>query len=123
MWAMNEYGIEESWAKVYNIRGYPFCHYDLCCPVKPFEEGAAILLYHSRNCFIYYEPEKNRCKFSQICGTRSSSIAVIPHIPSLISLKDVVKGYNIEVLNIHSRCAQYKLQEENEVLFLAQEFV
>ena len=108
LWVMNEHGIEESWTKVYNIEtsvnslGYPISpHYGLCCPVKPFD---AILLYHSYNCFIYFEPEKYGYKVFRIHGTRSStSVEVIPHIPSLISLKDVVKGDNIEVLSIHSR--------------------
>ncbi|GAU24035.1 hypothetical protein TSUD_328390 [Trifolium subterraneum] len=130
MWVMNEYGIEESWTNVYNIEtsvdswsSFSW-HYGLCWPVKPFEEGAAILLYHSCNCFVYYEPEKYRCKVFQIRGTRSTYIGVIPHIPSLISLKDIVKGGdNNEVLSIHSRCAKYKLPEDNEVLFLAQVFV
>ncbi|KEH23610.1 F-box protein interaction domain protein [Medicago truncatula] len=127
MWVMNEHGIEESWTKVYNIEtsvnslGYPISpRYGLCWPVKPFD---AILLYHSCNCFIYFEPEKYGYKVFRIRGTRSKSVEVIPHIPSLISLKDVVKGDNIEVFSIHSRCAKYKLWEESEVLFLAQEFV
>ncbi|WJX55718.1 hypothetical protein P8452_41453 [Trifolium repens] len=34
--------------------------------------------------------------------------------------RDVVKGDNIEVLNIHSRCAKFKLHEENEALLLSQ---
>lgn len=123
MWVMNEYGIEESWTKVYNIEtsvnslGYPISpRYGFCWPVKPFD---AIFLYHSCNCFIYFEREKHGCKIFRIRGTRSKSVEVIPHIPSLISLKDVVKGDNIEVFNIHSRCAKKKLWEENEVLFLA----
>ena len=107
MWVMNEHDIEELWTKVYNIEtsvnslGYPISpHYGLCWPVKPFD---AILLYHSCNYFIYFEPEKYGYKVFRIRGTRSKSVQVIPHIPSLISLKDVVKGDDIEVLSIHSR--------------------
>ncbi|KAF7831465.1 F-box protein interaction domain protein [Senna tora] len=44
------------------------------------------------------------------------------HIPSLISLKDDVKG-DVEVQNVHSRCSAFKLREENDVLFLAEENV
>jgi len=110
MWVMNEYGIEESWTKVYNIdtsfnssdRRIPWCP-NLCLPIKHFEEGAAILLYHSQNCLMYYEPEKYEFKLFRIHGNRSLFFEVIPHIPSIISLKDVLKGDNIEVLNIHSR--------------------
>jgi hypothetical protein len=113
LWVMNEYGIAESWTKVYNIDisafslfKNPFLEkYGLCFSIKHFKEGAAnaILLSNSYNCFIYYEPEKNEFKVFQIHGTHSNSIEVISHIPSLISLKDVVKGGNIKVLNIRSR--------------------
>jgi len=110
MWVMNEYGTGESWTKIYNIdtsfNPSESCvqrSYDLSWPIKHFEEGAAILLYHSSNCFIYYEPEKYGFKVFRIHGYRSDFLEVIPHIPSLIALKDVLKGDNIEVLNIHSR--------------------
>ncbi|XP_024639165.1 F-box protein At3g07870 [Medicago truncatula] len=129
MWVMNEYGIGESWTKIYNIdtsfnpldrvpRGY-----GLSWPIKHFEEGAAILSYHSSNCFTYYEPEKYGFKVFRIHGSRINYFEVIPHIPSLISLKDVLKGVNIEVLNIHSRCAKFKLRGEKEVLSLSQQIV
>jgi F-box interacting protein len=110
MWVMNEYGIGESWTKVYNINtlvsplGRPDSQcYGLCWPVEHFEEGAAILLHHSCDFLIYYEPKKHGFKVFQIHGTSSEFFEIIPHVPSLISLKDVVKGDNIEVLNIHSR--------------------
>ncbi|KEH27584.1 putative F-box domain-containing protein [Medicago truncatula] len=125
MWVMNEYGIGESWTKIYNIdtsfnpsESRVPRRYGLSWPIKHFEEGAAILLYHSCNCFIYYEPEKYGFEVFRIYGSSSNFFEVIPHIPSLISLKDVLKGDNIEVLNIHSRCAKFKLREEKEVLSL-----
>ncbi|KEH27586.1 F-box protein interaction domain protein [Medicago truncatula] len=128
MWVMNEYDIGESWTKVYNIDtlisplGRPDSQrYGLCWPVKNFEEGAAILLYHSCNCLIYYEPKKHAFKVFRIHGISSEFVEIIPHVPSLISLKDVVKGDNTEMLNIHSRCANVKLEEENEVLSLSQQ--
>jgi len=107
MWVMKNYGIGESWTKVYNID--TFLSNDLSplfssyWPVKHFEEGAAILSLHSSNCFIFFEPGKYGFKVFQIHGIQSKYFGVIPHIPSLISLKDVVKGDNVEVLNIHSR--------------------
>jgi len=52
-------------------------HYDLCWPVKHFEEGAAILLYHSCNCLIYYEPEKHSFKVFRIHGTSSEFVEII----------------------------------------------
>ncbi|GAU42228.1 hypothetical protein TSUD_351380 [Trifolium subterraneum] len=115
LWLMNEYGIAESWTKVYNIDVSAFSLFNNhvwpryeCFPIKHFKDGAAnailLMIYNYTNYFIYYyEPEKNEIKAFQIQGTDSKCIEAISHIPSLISLKDVVKGDNIEVLNIHSR--------------------
>ncbi|CAL0315884.1 unnamed protein product [Lupinus luteus] len=116
MWVMKKYGITASWSKVLSIDNmdenrWP---YGLYWPVKLFK--GAVLLYHSCNCFIYYESKK--LKYFKIRGSKSN-FEVFPHIPSLISLKDAVKGSNVEVLNVYSRCAKFKLREENEVLFLA----
>jgi len=109
MWVMSEYGIEESWTKVYSIDFLPSplvkpdsC-FGFCWPVKHFGEGAAILLYHSSGCFVYFEPDKCGFKVFKIHGTQSPVVDMIPHIPSLVSLKDVVKGDNVEVLSVHSR--------------------
>ncbi|CAJ2646567.1 unnamed protein product [Trifolium pratense] len=88
MWVMNEYGIGESWTKVYNIDtsisslGRPDRHYGLCWPLKHFEDGASILLYHSQNRLIYYEPEKYGFKVFRICGTDSILVQIIPHSKS-----------------------------------------
>ena len=83
MWVMNEYGTGESWTKIYNIdtsfNPSESCvqrSYDLSWPIKHFEEGAAILLYHSSNCFIYYEPEKYGFKVFRIHGYRSDFLEV-----------------------------------------------
>ncbi|CAJ2660342.1 unnamed protein product [Trifolium pratense] len=128
MWIMKNYGIGESWTNVYNIDTFLSndlsSHIGSYWPVKHFEEGAALLSYHSSNCFIFYEPGKYGFKVFRIHGIHQSKyFQLIPHIPSLISLKDVVKGDNVEVLNIHSRCAKLELCEENEVVSLVQEFV
>ncbi|CAJ2646561.1 unnamed protein product [Trifolium pratense] len=103
MWVMKEYGIGESWTKVYNIDtsisalGRPDRRCGLCWPLKHFEDGASLLLYHSCKCLIYFEPEKYGFKVFRIHGTDSEQVQIIPHTPSLVSLKDVVKGDNIEV--------------------------
>jgi len=95
MWVMNEYGIEESWTKVYNIdtsfkpSGCLITWQSGLWPIKHFEEGGAMLLYHSYNCFIFHEPEKYGFKVFRIHGSQSEFFEVIPHIPSLILLKDM----------------------------------
>ncbi|XP_057441267.1 F-box/kelch-repeat protein At3g06240-like [Lotus japonicus] len=127
MWIMKKYGFGESWTKVFSIDVTDLCNigakiryhtYCLCWPVKHFKNGGGILMYHSFNWFIYYEPEKNGFKIFKGYGTKSR-FKVIPHIPSLISLKDAVKRENIDVQNFHSSCAGLKLHEEIKVLFLA----
>ncbi|KAF1864164.1 hypothetical protein Lal_00048729 [Lupinus albus] len=100
MWVMKKYGIEESWSKVISIdnMGEARWPYGLYWPVQLFK--GAVLLYHSCNRFIYYESKK--LTYFKIRGSKSN-FEVFPHIPSLISLKDAVKGNNVEVLSVHSR--------------------
>ncbi|KAF7831472.1 F-box protein interaction domain protein [Senna tora] len=59
--------------------------------------------------------------FFNVCGTRSKFEA-FAYTPSLIPLKVAEKG-DVEVHNVHSRCAAFKLREENDVLFLAEDNV
>ncbi|XP_057440070.1 F-box protein At3g07870-like [Lotus japonicus] len=121
IWIMEKYGVEESWSPVFSVdtmsrHRWPYS--GLYWFVKQFNNGAAILLFHSSNCFIYYEPKSYGFKVFKLRGGESA-FEVISHIPSLTSLKGAVKGDNIEVLNVHSRCAKFNLEEENEVLFMA----
>ncbi|KAI9073683.1 hypothetical protein K1719_044347 [Acacia pycnantha] len=56
--------------------------------------------------------------FLEVRGT-SFELEPIFHIPNLLRLKEIVKDDNIEVLNVHSRCATFKLREDKEVWYLA----
>jgi F-box interacting protein len=105
VWIMKKYGSKKSWTKVFSYHsfGAPRRDISLCWPVIHFEKVIALLEYHSEEGFTYYKPEKHRLKRFLVCGTKAKLLEVIPHIPSLISLKDIVKGDNIEVLNVHSR--------------------
>ncbi|XP_057419457.1 F-box protein At3g07870-like [Lotus japonicus] len=111
VWIMKEYGIGESWTKIFSVdtRGehcWPLG--GLYWPVKHFEKVDAILMFHSDNYFIYYEPKRSFSKSLMVRGRpmvrrTGSTFDVFPYIPSLISLKDVVKEDNVEVLNVYSR--------------------
>ncbi|KAF7831451.1 F-box protein interaction domain protein [Senna tora] len=90
-------------------------------PIKLFNKGSAVLMYHSCNFLIYHERRRHGFNFLKVRGTEFKFEA-FAHIPSLISLKDAVKG-DVEVQNVHSRCSAFKLREENDVLFLAEENV
>ncbi|KAK7276798.1 hypothetical protein RIF29_17944 [Crotalaria pallida] len=104
MWEMKKYGVGESWSMVFCIGAlFGRWPYGLYWPVKLFK-GGDVLMYHPFNCFIYYEHKKCGFKYFKVRGTTQSyKFEAIPHIPSLISLKDVVKGENVEMLNVHSR--------------------
>ncbi|XP_057441254.1 F-box/kelch-repeat protein At3g06240-like [Lotus japonicus] len=119
MWIMKKNGFEESWTLVISsdILSRPDGSLDLPVLKHP-KNDAAILICRSGDRFVYYEPEKNGFKIFKVRGTQSTFEA-IPHIPSLISLKDVVQGDNIEVMYAHSRREELKLQEEEDVPFLA----
>ncbi|KAF7823357.1 F-box protein interaction domain protein [Senna tora] len=123
LWLMKKYGVRDSWTKIYNIEidGNERWPFGLYRPIKSFNKGAAILMYHSCNCLIYHEHKGYGFNFFKVRGTQFKFEAFV-HIPSLISLKDAVKG-DVEVQNVHSRCAAFKLREENDVLFLAEENV
>ncbi|KAF7831468.1 F-box protein interaction domain protein [Senna tora] len=122
LWLMKKYGVKDSWTKIYNIdmecSRWPFGLYR---PIKLFNKGSAVLMYHSCNCLIYHERRRHGFNFLKVRGTEFKFEA-FAHIPSLISLKDAVKG-DVEVQNVHSRCSAFKLREENDVLFLAEESV
>ncbi|KAF7831436.1 F-box protein interaction domain protein [Senna tora] len=103
LWLMKKYGVRDSWTMVYNIdmmtaQRWPFGFYR---PIKSFNNGAAILMYHSLNCLIYHE--HGGCGFNlfDVSGTQVKFEA-FAHIPSLIPLKVAVKG-DVEVHNVHSR--------------------
>ncbi|MCI05396.1 F-box protein, partial [Trifolium medium] len=102
VWIMKNNDTGILWTKVFTWRRE--LHRDsLYRPLKHLDNGICILEYCSKKGFIYYDT-KNRPKNFLVCGTQEEKLLeVIPHIPSLISLKDVVKGDNVEVLNVHSR--------------------
>ncbi|KAF7827775.1 F-box protein interaction domain protein [Senna tora] len=117
------YGVRDSWIKICNIsmltdKRWPYLSYQ---PIKLFDKGAAILMYNSCNCLIYHELRGHGFSSFRVCGPQYK-IEAFAHIPSLISLKDAVKG-DVEVQNVHSRCAAFKLREDNDFLCLAEENV
>ncbi|KAF7831469.1 F-box protein interaction domain protein [Senna tora] len=121
LWLMKKYGVRDSWTMVYNMdmmtaQRWPFGFYR---PIKSFNNGAAILMYHSLNCLIYHEHGGYGFNLFDVSGTQVKFEA-FAHIPSLIPLKVAVKG-DVEVHNVHSRCDAFKLREENDVLFLAED--
>ncbi|KAK9284316.1 hypothetical protein L1049_023487 [Liquidambar formosana] len=100
IWVMKEYGVKESWFKEFKIntllgRTWPAGLYQ---PID-FLENGDLLMYFKRNALISYDGVE--FKYFKIRETESKFLAVA-HIPSFVSLKDMV-GNNVEVLNVRSR--------------------
>jgi hypothetical protein len=64
IWAMKKHGVRESWSKVFHVnteteQRWP---HGLYRPLKKFKNGA-ILMYHARNCLLYYDPSRGQQVF------------------------------------------------------------
>ncbi|MCH82113.1 F-box family protein, partial [Trifolium medium] len=105
VWLMKKYGIGESWTKVFctdNFNKFPW-RFSICRPIKHFENGGGALLLqwsYATDSFVYFEPGHTR--IFDVSWDKPVWFESIPHNPSFISLKNIVKGKNIEVQNVHS---------------------
>ncbi|KAH7862966.1 hypothetical protein Vadar_011611 [Vaccinium darrowii] len=123
VWVMKEYGVHGSWSEEYCfcteiIAGR--CMAGLCEPISSLRNGAILLFHGLMGALFYHDPKEPGCRFLELKGYISSYEA-IAYIPSFISLKDVVKGDDVTVLNTKSRCAEFKLQGESKDLFLVED--
>ncbi|CAN6569213.1 unnamed protein product [Malus baccata var. baccata] len=122
-WVLDDHGAQKIWRQkisVYteNCGRWPYGLYKSMNYLK----NGALLMFHSRtNSFFYYHPRRYRkAIYLKIRGFKSDFEA-ISHVPSLISLKDILVGSNVQVLHIHSRCAELRLLGESKALFLDEE--
>ncbi|XP_045796545.1 F-box protein At3g07870-like [Trifolium pratense] len=112
VWLMKEYGIGESWTKVFCTDNFVLnpLNFRVCKPIKHFENGCgALLLQPTNRCYlsVYYEPDKHRVAYLATKTAESFwyepiGFESILHIPSLISLKNLAKGNKVEVQNVHN---------------------
>ncbi|CAN6709804.1 unnamed protein product [Malus baccata var. baccata] len=122
-WVLDDHGAQKIWRQkisVYteNCGRWPYGLYKSMNYLK----NGALLMFHSRtNSFFYYHPRRYRkAIYLKIRGFKSDFEA-ISHVPSLISLKDILVGSDVQVLHIHSRCAELRLLGESKALFLDEE--
>ncbi|XP_027183902.1 F-box protein At3g07870-like [Coffea eugenioides] len=120
IWVMKKYGEPKTWTKIVStyslcVERWPYCVYQ---PIS-FEENKGLLMFLSpKSAFIYYQPENyGRWKYFRILDVKTKYEA-IAHVPSLISLKDVLNGDGMEILNINLRCSEYKLLGETKAICL-----
>ena len=98
-WTMKKLGDGHSWTEVFNFNTIGLNH--LAYGSLDFI-GHGTLLYEFTRYFIYYDLEKNLFSHFECRGT-SFRLESIAYTPSLIKLKDIVKGDDVEVFNVHSR--------------------
>ncbi|CAL2246454.1 unnamed protein product [Prunus armeniaca] len=125
VWVMNDSGPQKLWMKNISIRtGFRRRWPDgVYIPMKYFENDG-LLMFNSRlNAFFYYHPGNHSpFIYLKLRGMKKySSSEAISHVPSFISLKDILVGKDVEILNINSRCAVLKLPGETEALSLVEE--
>ncbi|MED6110658.1 hypothetical protein PIB30_044940 [Stylosanthes scabra] len=98
MWMMEKYGIGESWVRIFHISvcsgsDHQFFH--------PPDTNSDIIASRSHSCIVYLDRDNQEFKIFE-APWFDFTFEAIRHVPSLISLKDVIIGDNVEVLNIYS---------------------
>ncbi|KAL7211814.1 hypothetical protein ACSBR2_014635 [Camellia fascicularis] len=105
LWVMEKYGVQGSWTKQFSIStmtDHSRWLRGLYEPMSYLRNGAILFFHRMSNAVYYYDPKKWELIFLKFFGIKSRFEA-IAHIPSFISLKDIVMGDNLAVLNIKSR--------------------
>ncbi|XP_065870860.1 F-box protein At3g07870-like [Euphorbia lathyris] len=119
VWVMKNYGVETSWTKVFEI-DVSYCGrmlYGLYQPIKYMNNGALLMFNYPSSVLIYYDPRNHGLKLFELRPSKSK-FEILAHTPSLISLKDVLAGCKVEVVNVYSRCAGLKLKGEAKAISL-----
>lgn len=98
MWAMKEYGVQESWTKIIVFESLYKYHRDLSWhsyePIMFLNNGEILLLFNNRDVVCYNQESKSFREIS-IQATTSPFLA-IAYCPSFISLYDVAEGEEVE---------------------------
>ncbi|CAL9011222.1 unnamed protein product [Prunus brigantina] len=122
-WTLNDSGAQKLWRKNISIDTqdagrWPYGSFK---PMKYLQNGCLLMFNSHTNAFFYYHPRNHSpFIFLKLRGFKSD-FEVFSHVPSFISLKDILVGKDVEVLNINSRCAGLKLLGETKALFLEED--
>ncbi|XP_027185771.1 F-box protein At3g07870-like [Coffea eugenioides] len=122
IWVMQKHGEPKSWTKFIsiNLSVYDRWPVGVYHPINFLESKGLLMFQCPKSAFMYYEPQFDQWKYFRIQDIKMKFEAVA-HTPSLILLKDVVTGDNAEILNVNSRCNEFKLLGETKDLFLVEE--
>ncbi|WCJ18632.1 hypothetical protein M5689_000967 [Euphorbia peplus] len=116
VWLMKNYGPEKSWTQLFKIdmRRSDCLLYGLYQPIKYLNNGALLMFNYPRSVLLYYDPKK-RDLLPLEFSPKGSKQEIVLHTPSFSSFKYVLAGCNVEILNVHSRCAGLQLKGEHRV--------
>ncbi|XP_065872135.1 putative F-box protein At3g16210 [Euphorbia lathyris] len=122
VWAMKDLGGEKTWSKMLSIIMYgearwPRGSYQ---PIKYLNNGALLMFNSHKHAFIYLKPNNLGFRYLKVRGMESK-VEAIPHIPTFVSLKHVLSGHNLAVLNVNSRCGELKLHKEKKGIYIVKE--
>lgn len=99
VWAMREYGVQDSWTKEFRIDMKFYCQLrvvDLHRPVKLFNNGD-LLFISSFNSLVSFSPQKRTFRELSALGRLRKDITA--HDLSFVSIKDIAGAKSTRVLN------------------------
>ncbi|XP_062104619.1 F-box protein At3g07870-like [Humulus lupulus] len=117
IWVLKRFStVKKFWKKLISMHcDWP---YGLYQPIHYFNSGDLLMFRNNTSGLIYSNSNGFINKYLGLCGLKSR-YEVIVHIPSFISLKDIVaENSNVEILNVNTRCGKLKLPGETKALFL-----
>jgi F-box interacting protein len=103
LWVLKDYNDDKfSWIKEVIIDNFSVDIWPrgLYQPIKYLDNGD-LLMFHPSSALVCYNPKQKSFRYFKI-GEADSEFDMIPHIPSLIPMKDVInmEGSEVEILNV-----------------------
>lgn len=102
LWVLKDYSDPMSWSKEVVIDNFALNIWPrgLYRPIKYLDNGD-LLMFHPSNALVCYNPKEESFRYFKIKGIESS-FEVVPHAPSLVSLRDVINMEvpEVEILNV-----------------------
>ncbi|KAK7340467.1 hypothetical protein VNO77_21170 [Canavalia gladiata] len=104
LWVRKDYADPSSWIKelvinTLSLNIWPRGSYK---PIKYLDNGD-LLMFHPSNALVCYNPKEQSFRCFKIRGI-DSDFEMVPHVPSLLSMKDAVKvnGQHAKIRNVRS---------------------
>jgi hypothetical protein len=103
LWVLKDYNDDKfSWIKEVIIDNFSVDIWPrgLYQPIKYLDSGD-LLMFHPSSALACYNPKQKSFRYFKL-GEADSEFDMIPHIPSLIPMKDVInmEGSEVEILNV-----------------------